>query len=274
MIKKINTNNYKTENMGSDKKQIVLNELTNKIKIKAHTFKNLKTPVYTFLRLTAGQLFRSIFPANFTGLENIPKKGPAIFASNHLSHVDPLFMIAGSRRKLHFLAKDEHFKKIFTRFVVSSTGQIKTIREKGGVDALSTASGVLKLDKCMGIFPEGTRSRNNEPPFIGKGKTGIARLAASHPDIQVIPVVCEGTRDFMKPKTHKIPRFWKPIKVHYGKPITWNEWIFHKHGGNMDEEKLKLLNQANEEIQKEELSELYRRFTDQFMNTLKHLGAI
>lgn len=260
--------------MGSSIDENMLEKLTEKIKIKQYKFKKLKTPIYSFLRLTAGQIFRSIFPANFTGLENIPKKGPAIFASNHLSHVDPLFMIAGSRRKLHFLAKDEHFERLLTNFVVTSTGQIKTIREEGGGDALSTASGVLDLGKCMGIFPEGTRSRKSKPPFLGKGKTGIARLAASHPDIHVVPVVCEGTREFMKPKNHKFPRFWKPIKVHFGKPITWNEWIMDENGGNMNENELKLLLDEDDSVQKEKLSSLYRRFTDQFMNSLEHLGAI
>ena len=43
---------------------------------------------------------------------------------------------------------------------------------------------------------------------------------------------------------------------------------------NMDKENLKLLSDATEEIQKEKLSDLYRRFTDQFMTTLKNLGAI
>ncbi|RAH15712.1 MAG: hypothetical protein CMB56_002550 [Methanobacteriota archaeon] len=260
--------------MGSSNLENMLEKLTSNIKIKQHKLEKLTTPIYSFLRLTAGQIFRSVFPTKFTGLENIPKNGPAIFASNHLSHVDPLFMIAASRRKLHFLAKDEHFEKIFTKFVVSSTGQIKTVREKGGGDALSTASGVLQLGKCMGIFPEGTRSRKSKPPHIGKGKTGIARLAASHPDIRVVPVVCEGTREFMKPKSHKFPRFWRPIKIHFGKPITWNEWIIDKNGGNMNEKKLKLLLDNEESVQIEEFSKLYRRFTDQFMNSLKHLGAI
>ena len=254
--------------------EIALENLTNQIKIKPYIFRHLRTPVYSFLRLILGQLFRSVTNTNFRGIENIPKKGPVIFASNHLSHVDPLFMIAGSRRKLHFLAKDEHFERLITKFVVSSTGQIKTVREKGGGEALSTASGVLNLGKCMGIFPEGTRSRKSEPPFLGKGKTGIARLAASHPNVLIVPVVCEGTREFMKPKKHKFPRLWKPITIHFGKPFTWNEWIYHEKGGNLDEEEVKSLSNEEIHIQKQKLSILYRRFTDQFMMTLQRMGAI
>jgi 1-acyl-sn-glycerol-3-phosphate acyltransferase len=261
--------------MGSQKaRDEALEKLTDKIKIKPHIFEKFSTPVYTFLRLILSQVFRSIFPANFTGLNNVPKKGPVIFASNHLSHVDPIFMIAGSRRKLHFLAKHEHFERFVTRFVVSSTGQIKTVREEGGRGALSTASGVLDSGRCMGIFPEGTRSRNSEPPFLGKGKTGIARLAASYPEVLIIPVVCEGTRNFMQPKKHKFPRFWRSVTIHFGKAITWKEWIYHEKGGNLNDKEIEKLANQDIEKQKEVLSELYRRFTDQFMMTLKHMGAV
>jgi len=251
-----------------------LDELTNQIRIKPYFFKHLRTPIYSFLRLILGQFIRSLTPANFRGLNNIPKNVPVIFASNHLSHVDPLFMIAGSRRKLHFLAKDDHFKRLITKFVVSSTGQIKTIREEGGGDALSTASGVLELGRCMGVFPEGTRSKKTEMPFMGKGKTGIARLAASHPNVIIIPVVCEGTREFMKPNSHKFPRIWKPITIHFGKQVTWKEWIHHEKGGNLDDDGIRLLSNEEKHIQKQKLSILYRRFTDQFMMTLKEMGAI
>ncbi len=252
---------------------LVLNKFTKTIQIEPYKFKHLRTPIYSFLRLVWGQLLRSVVPANFTGIENIPKKGPIIFASNHLSHFDPLFMIVGSRKKLHFLAKHEHFERLVTKFIVKSTGQIKTVREEGGSDALTTASGVLELGKCMGIFPEGTRSKNSKAPFLGKGKTGIARLAASHPDAFIIPVVCEGTRNFMEPKKHKIPRFWRPVKINFGTPITWRKWISHEKGGNLNDENMKKLLNEETHIQKQKMSILYRRFTDQFMVTLKQMGA-
>ena len=56
---------------------------------------------------------------------------------------------------------------------------IETIRSEGGKDALSRAHDVLTSGFALGIFPEGTRSRNERAPFLQKGKTGVARLAAS-----------------------------------------------------------------------------------------------
>lgn len=236
-------------------------------------FRARHTPIYTLLRLWLGPVIRSMMNVEFSGLHYIPKQGPILFASNHLSHFDPLFMIAGARKKLHFLAKDAHFDRWQTRFIVSATGQIRTEREAGASDALATASGVLQSGRCMGIFPEGTRSRSEQAPFLGKGKTGIARLAASHPNVPVIPVVCQGTRDFMTPKKHKLPRIWKPVKIHFGRPQTWSEWILHPYGGNKDSAQLEALVNADPEEQSEALRILYRRFTDQFMATLRAMGA-
>ena len=45
-----------------------------------------------------------------TGSEHIPGGGATILAANHLSHIDPILVIASSRRKVHYLAKDAHFK--------------------------------------------------------------------------------------------------------------------------------------------------------------------
>jgi len=231
------------------------------------------TPVYTMLRLLLGPVIRSMMNIEFTGLHYIPKKGPIIFASNHLSHFDPIFMIAGARKKLHFLAKDAHFNRWQTRFLVRATGQIRTAREQGASDALATASGVLDAGRCMGIFPEGTRSRSEQAPFLGKGKTGIARLASSHPNVPVIPVVCLGTRDFMTPNTHRFPRFWKPVRIHFGRPQTWSDWIVHPYGGDKNSAALEVMLDSDTDRQNELLRELYRRYTDQFMVTLEAMGA-
>ena len=89
--------------------------------------------------------------------------------------------------------------------------------------ALSSAAVVLHANRALGIFPEGTRSKNTEPPFLLPGKTGIARLAASYPDVPVVPIGLTGTREFMTPNKHKVPRLWKKVGYHTGSPL---------HGGN------------------------------------------
>ena len=41
-----------------------------------------------------------------------------ILAANHLSHVDPVAVIAAARRTTYYLAKEGHFEKRFTRLVI------------------------------------------------------------------------------------------------------------------------------------------------------------
>ena len=133
------------------------------------------TPVYTGLRMFLSPLLRPLLRWKINGAHNIPRSGATILAANHLSHVDPIVVIAAARRTTHYLAKDGHFRNPMTRFVMRATGQIETQREQGGNEALASAANILLEGKALGIFPEGTRSKRNEPPFLLPGKTGVAR---------------------------------------------------------------------------------------------------
>jgi len=208
-----------------------------------------------------------------TGLNNIPNSGATILAANHLSHVDPVLIIASSRRKAHYLAKDGHFKNFWLRQFMKMTGQIETHREEGGDQALSSAADVLSAKSALGIFPEGTRSKRTESPLLLPGKTGVARLAASYPEAVVIPISLNGTRDMMAPQKHKLPRLWKKIKVDFGKGVTWLEWLGDPNGGNTTADDLHSLKNQKEHEIKAKLASLYRKFTDQLMATIQHLGA-
>ncbi len=249
------------------------NKIAEIAKIKPHGTLYDKTPWYTIFRLVLAPLIRCFLRIEYNGLENIPKGKNAIFAANHLSHIDPILVIAGARRKLHYMAKEDHFNHFHTRIVMKTTGQIPTHRESGGLDALASASAMLNGGHSLGIFPEGTRSREKSPPFLQKGKTGIARLASSYPDIQIIPIAIKGSRQWMTPKEHKIPRIWRKISVTYGMPITWNEWVADENGGNLDNTEVERLLNLSTVERETEVRKLQRKFTNQFMNSVKMIGA-
>ena len=98
------------------------------------------TPVYSGLRMFLSPALRPLLRWRIHGAERIPRKGATILAANHLSHVDPIAVIAAARRTTHYLAKDGHFTNPLTRFIMRATGQIETHREAGGSDALASAS--------------------------------------------------------------------------------------------------------------------------------------
>lgn len=231
------------------------------------------TPAYSFLRMFLSPLLRPLLRWRIRGAGNIPRRGATILAANHLSHVDPIAVIAAARRTTYYLAKEGHFNKPMVRFLMQSTGQIETQREKGGNEALASAATVLSSGKALGIFPEGTRSKRSEAPFLLPGKTGVARLAAAYPDAFVVPIAIRGARDFMMPKEHKLPRIWKPLSVNAGASISWHTWLGHQFGGNHSLTSLSELAQQDEHEIRAELARLYRRFTDQLMGSLSALGA-
>ena len=210
---------------------------------------------------------RSFTDVRFRGLSRIPRKGPVIVVSNHISNLDPIFMVQAARRPIHFLSKKENFEKPLKRFVMTSTGQIETYRQTGARDALARAVDVLDAGLALGIFPEGTRSRRQQPPYLQEGKTGIARLAARFPDVPVVTMVMIGTQNMMRPGS-KIIRLWKRVEVKIDEPITFAQWAASQQGGGLTDGDMDRLSES-----KEEMGELYRRFTDQLMETMRLMGA-
>jgi len=231
------------------------------------------TPVYSALRMFLSPFLRPLLRWRIHGAERIPRSGATILAANHLSHVDPIAVIAAARRTTHYLAKDGHFSNPLTRFVMRATGQIETHREAGGSDALAGAATILSNGKALGIFPEGTRSKREEAPFLLPGKTGVARLAASFPDAVVVPIALVGMRNLMTPKHHKWPRLHRRFDVNAGAGVTWLTWLGSKEGGNVSASELATLSEGDEHAIRAELARLYRKFTDQLMGSLSALGA-
>jgi len=231
------------------------------------------TPLYSGLRRFLSPALRPLLRWRISGAGRVPRHGPVILAANHLSHVDPVAVIAAARRTTYYLAKEGHFEKRFTRLVMNATGQIETKRAEGGTDALASAATVLEQGQALGIFPEGTRSRRGEAPFMLPGKTGVARLAAAYPQAKVVPIALNGTRSIMAPKTHKFPRLWKRFEVNIGHPVSWLEWLQHPQGGNLNTQQLKELGGQDEHEVRAALAQLYRSFTDQMMGSLQALGA-
>lgn len=175
--------------------------------------------MYWVFKAVLKPLLKALYRIRAEGLENVPKKGPAILAANHLSFLDSFFIpLVVKRRKVTYLAKADYFKTWKTSWFFKSAGQISC--ERGGGDksqqSLEIALDVLKDGNLLGIYPEGTRSPDG---YLYRGRTGVARLALAA-GVPVIPVGLVGTEKVM-PKDAKIPRLWgrTKVKVRFGKPI-------------------------------------------------------
>lgn len=162
---------------------------------------------YKILQVIVMGIYHIYYNISFEGRENIPKDGSNIFASNHRSYQDPVFIALPARVPMSFMAKEELFhQNIFFTALIKTFGAFPVTRGKGDTEVIDTSLGKLEKGRNLVIFPEGTRSKDGK---VGKGKTGVALIAAMA-QVPVIPVgiVFEGRLAFRKKVTVK---FGKPI---------------------------------------------------------------
>ena len=123
------------------------------------------------------------------GFENIPKKGPVILASNHLTNYDVFPMQMVIERPLFFMAKSELHKNPILDFALRSLGAFPVHRGQKDQWALRHAEKVLDHEQILAIFPEGTRSNGKG---LKAGKTGAARLSIQT-NCPIVPTAITGT---------------------------------------------------------------------------------
>lgn len=181
---------------------------------------------YWFLKtIVLGPILKLLFRPWVEGEENIPEDGPAIFASNHLSFSDSIFLPLVVPRRMTFLAKADYFtgrgiKGRLTAAFFRGVGQLPVDRSGGKASdaALNSGLRVLRRDELLGIYPEGTRSPDGR---LYRGRTGVARLALEG-KVPVIPVAMIGT-DKAQPTGKVIPRIMR-IGVRIGKPLDFSRY--------------------------------------------------
>jgi 1-acyl-sn-glycerol-3-phosphate acyltransferase len=144
------------------------------------------------------------------GLEALPESGPLLVVGNHDSHWDPLMVgiSAIRRRQIRALAKSELWDVRGLAPVLNGMGQIPIQRGAGDKQALARAIEELRAGSCIGVFPEGTRSRGK----VLRARSGIARLSLEVPEARVVLVAIEGTSDLTGfPRRPRIRiRFFEP----------------------------------------------------------------
>jgi 1-acyl-sn-glycerol-3-phosphate acyltransferase len=155
---------------------------------------------YWLAKAILGPFLMLVFRPWAEGTENVPREGPAILASNHLSFADHFFGPLPLPRKVTFLAKSEYFtgrglKGLASKAFFRGVGQIPVDRSGGAASdrALATGLRVLAEGGLLGIYPEGTRTPDGR---LYRGKTGVARLALES-GAPVIPTAMVGTFELM-----------------------------------------------------------------------------
>ena len=163
------------------------------------------------------------FRWNIEGIENVPKRGGAILAFNHIAFLDPFaaaYAVHLAGRRPRFLAKAELFDDKRVAWILKGAGQIPVRRGTAAAPmALDDAVAALRAGEIVVIFPEGTIT--NDPDLHPMDpKTGLARLALIS-GVPVIPCALWGTANVWPKGFAK--RWWPPkqdILVRVGRPLA------------------------------------------------------
>ena len=146
------------------------------------------------------------------GLEKVPPSG-ALLLVNHQSFLDPLFVAAGMQRPVSYLARDNLFRVPVIGWILRRTYVMPISRESAGTESLR-----LSIDRCrqgylVGIFPEGTRTKDGRVGEFIPGFVAIARRSG----VPVLPVGVAGAFESYSRK-HRVPRPGR-VRIVFGDPI-------------------------------------------------------
>ena len=159
-------------------------------------------------------------PTSIKGKKNLPK-GRAILSVNHRSNWDYVLFGINSTTKYRVLAKKELFRNKFFGFILRNFGGIEIDREANDINAIKTCMKVLKDDKKLLVFPEGTRLKDKSL-VMGEIKSGLA-LIAIKTKTPIVPV-------WVRNK----PKLFRRSIYYIGKPFELDQF----YGKKLDEQTL------------------------------------
>ena len=139
------------------------------------------------------------------GLQHLPRRGPAIVVSNHVSYMDAILLGSAAPRPIHFIVLHWMYDLLLLRWFYWG---MRTIPVRAGSDArgLRRALRALSAGRVVGVFPEGARSADGR---MGEARPGAALLAALS-GAPVVPAFIDGARESMPVGS----RFPKPARIH------------------------------------------------------------
>lgn len=165
--------------------------------------------LYRLARLAFALVFAVVYRWDVRGREHVPERGPVLLCANHFDWWDPPLVGTVSPRPVFFMAKEELFRYPVLGTLLPKVGAFPVRRGTADRRALKTALDLLARGEVVGIFPEGTRSRDGT---LLPAEPGAALLAVWS-RAPVVPVAISGPY-----------RPFRPIRVRIGEPFELTEY--------------------------------------------------
>ncbi len=162
--------------------------------------------LYTFAKSILGAAANFLFRVTIRGASNVPAEGPVIVAANHITWWDPVLVAYALKRPVHFMAKMELFRFPVLGYLFRKIHAFPVNRGKPDLGAVKAGLTVLREGHVLGIFPEGSRQKDQER--LGEMHAGAA-LFALKSGAPVVPAAIRGTF-----------RIGKPVVLVFGESLT------------------------------------------------------
>ena len=140
------------------------------------------------MRFLAWILINVLYRIRVRGLENIPKKGPAVVVCNHVSYMDPVLLAGSIQRPMRFVMYYRIFQIPLLRFFFE---HMRAIPIAGAMEdeqlmneAFDRVDEELEAGNVVCIFPEGAITRDGK---VQRFRPGIEKIIARRP-VPVVPV--------------------------------------------------------------------------------------
>lgn len=191
---------------------------------------------YKLALFTVGIIWRFWFNLKIYGKDNIPIEGGYILACNHCSAIDPMIFPQGvKRQKIRFMAKAELFDIPVLGTVIRWLGVFPVSRGAGDMSAIETAMSAIEEGKILGLFPEGTRSKDGS---IQRFKSGLALISRkTHAGVLPTAITYTGGN-----------KFRSTVVLTYGKFIPFEELNLDSDDSHQLKEATRHLHSVMEEL--------------------------
>lgn len=156
-------------------------------------------------------LSRLFWRVSYSGLENIPKTGGMLIASNHQTYLDPIWMSLPVKRRIRYLAWSESFGWPVIGKIILMLGAWPIQIEKSDPTAIRRTLQWLRGGSAVVIFPEGGRCLPDGQ--LLRFKTGAVRMALEA-NIPILPITIRGGHRVW-PKGWRFPRFHKVELIYH-----------------------------------------------------------
>ena len=151
------------------------------------------------------------YPIRVHGKEKLIQDGNTVVICNHLRKMDIFYVGYLFKGKTFYLAKKEWFDNKLLGFFIRKLGGIPVDRDNADMQSVRNSLKVLKDNKRLCIFPEGTRNKSGNTDIMPLH--GGAAMLAFKTNAKIVPL-----------NINKPAKFMHKNDIYVGEPFDFSEY--------------------------------------------------